>query len=439
MKRFMAIYRFLLISTGPLHIGDDDGELLIEENSGRAVLPGTSFIGVLKAYAKKNEEEQLVSELFGSDRPADQKIASSLKIRDMVSKEQAAIEYRPSVRIDGRFGSADDQGKFEHVFVAAGTRFQGEFYVSAETEKQSEQFHQIACNCIAAINHGFIRFGAYKGIGGGLMKAENFRYSIYDLFKIDDFFLLFSRKDEQEKMSRFEDINLPEAAGKQEYKFSLSVRFDAPMLIRGDASVEQSLDDTASKHLDAAPIRSSDGKYIIPGSSWRGVLRHQMERILGYYGQTSLLDDIFGNSGDKNPSSGKIYVSDALITSDRSADYYGIHIDKLTGGVMKGALRQERTVWGRALFQLNLAEERQEKAEKAAGAILLGLRDIAEGSVNLGSHSSGGFGYLRGESLTVRSPEGAVSVDFRRQSVENKALVDRWLARLQGGKANEVV
>lgn len=435
-ERFVTEYRFELETAGPLHIGAEEDELLIDEEAGRAVIPGTSFVGSLRMFVDHKYGKETSEKLFGSEKESKTSNPSILRVQDMLSQENVKIEIRQSICIDGRFGSAKDGGKFERSFVASGTHFLGSISCSVKTEKERDDYNIIIRECFSAIYEGFIRFGAYKSSGGGLMKVGRLRKKVYDLYDSEQFFAFLGESSSIALSDWGREVPVTREQNPLGYIFRLRIRFAAPMLIRGDVADERIFDKNVFPNLDAAPIRDAYGRFYIPGSSWKGSVRHQVTKILSYYGLSELEDELFGNVNPTNQSIGRIQVADALIDKDQSlrdliTEYHGIHIDKLTGGVMNGALRQEQTVWGKATLILELNSDMSEKVDPAPGAILLALRDLAEGSFNLGSGFAGGYGFVTGEKMEVSSPGGSVIIHFSDQSIENQSLADHWIAALE--------
>lgn len=444
----LTIDRFKLTSTGPLHIGTDDGELLIDEGideeAGHACFPGTSFVGPIRAFVQQSEKHSVVEALFGAEQSDRDKSASVLQVQDMISKDTVTIDYRPGVQIDGRLGSAGEGKKFERSFIEPGAAFFGQLSYCADTEEQLNNYTKIIRRCFQAINSEHIRFGAYKSSGGGTMRVDELRMKRYDLYQASQLFSFLTDPGDVPFDRWGKKVQVEEDSGLSGYTFSLRVRCSAPLLIRGDEELEKQLNVQAPEGLDAAPIQQGKGGYYIPGSSWKGVLRNQLEKILKCYHCDELIPYLFGRADKEHAAIGMLFVSDAPLSPDPDVKklrkvYFGIHIDKFTGGVTDGALRQELTIRGKAELKLNLRQFKVDgkKTDQMAGAIVLALRDLAEGGFSLGSHASGGFGFFKGDSLNIVSPDGNASIQFAEQRIENKALIDHLVLSLREGGNDE--
>ena len=79
-----------------------------------------------------------------------------------------------------------------------------------------------------------------------------------------------------------------------------------------------------------------------------------------------------------------------------------IHIDKFTGGVMNGALFSTKDVHGEVDLRINIAN--RNNPDQTLALLLFALRDLANGSYNLGSGYSVGKGFLTVNRIDVRKP-----------------------------------
>jgi hypothetical protein len=74
---------------------------------------------------------------------------------------------------------------------------------------------------------------------------------------------------------------------------------------------------------------------------------------------------------------------------------------------------------------------KQSDARAIAGLLVLALRDLAEQGFSLGSGSGTGRGFVAGQYLHIRSPEGDVGIDFSKQEVSNPDILQLWLTALE--------
>lgn len=431
----MTELEYTLVNEGPLHIGAQEGELLIDD-SGRAVIPGTSLAGSMRHYAEdRGINLELIDKLFGTERESNPKESSALIVCDARSDVTSIpIEARPGVRINGRFGSVDGRGKFERIFIPNGITFHGKLVWTSEDEDTHTQFDEIILQCLRALDQGIIRLGRYKSSGGGHVRVVSAQSRTYDLENPEQLFQFIESSllegSSMEHADKFWLERIRDEGHSDTYRFEMGIDLSQPLLVRGSGRHDHN-------EPDASPIRRMDGKYIIPGSSWRGTLRHQVHRILDYLDKRDLEEIAFGAASKDEHRTGVVQVWDAVIDPNDSLqrqeiDYYGIRIDKFTGGVRSMALKRERTIRGKAVLRLNIhPSAKQSDARAIAGLLVLALRDLAEQGFSLGSGSGTGRGFVAGQYLHIRSPEGDVGIDFSKQEVSNPDILQLWLTALE--------
>ena len=185
-------------------------------------------------------------------------------------------------------------------------------------------------------------------------------------------------------------------------------------------------------------MQDASGNYIIPGSSIKGSVRSQIDRILSFKGLTeevkaSVLTDIFGDA-KVNGRTGNIRVHDTTIEVPKSGELpitNRIHIDKLTGGVMNSALFNEQKAYGNVEVCVEVLKK--SNAERSCGYFLLALRDLAANLYNLGGGYSIGDGMIKTESIEIESEEGVAVIDMLNGVIkDDKHIIDKCI------KATEV-
>jgi len=435
-KRWVHEVRYEITLKSPLHIGVGKNELLINEN-GQAVIPGSSLAGAWRAFIEQEQPAETVR-LFGKrkKRKEEGMSVSDLYVHDLVSERVVSIEERPAVRIDGAFGSADDKGKFDRFYVAANERFSGKVVWTADEEEQNAHLN-LMIRVFSAWHHGFIRLGKYKSTGAGRVEITAIRHRAYDCWNPKDYFAYLSdqrRSAWLESWGKDASDWLKESPVRKMCRFRLTAELDSPLLIRGNGV-------SKAGEPDSVSIRNLAGQYIIPGSSWKGVLRHHVEKIANYYGVSEVANRLFGYAAQKKSEgrAGVIIASDAIIQDARETDYTGIRIDRLTGGIMFQMLKKERTVRGMVELELYVRMDRlsdqTDVLHQAQGLLLLAFRDMAEQGLTLGSGYASGRGRLKGKCLTIQEGTDEVVVDFTKDEVRNPEKANIWISALARGRA----
>ena len=420
-------YRVNAVCLSPLHIGNAEGdgtEVLIHPADQRPFIQASSIAGVLRDYYSRYFDPDRTEQLFGGRKSDEFSTLSDysgrIRISDGIFTSAAEIETRPRVAINRDWGSSSSSRvkgserksghKFEMECIGAGAEFSFDIYLyDASFESDLEKV-------LSALNASALQFGGQKSNGCGYIRIES-------LLK-----MRFSMKDRSDAVhdagngsfydwlneSELPDTRYASILNKLErnedgiaYRITLHGRTEEGILIKSIYVKDETKDAP-----DADNIRNAKGEYIIPGSSIKGALRSQMEKIAAYRGQEKLIDTCFGSvKNDENAGNpGLLRFADAVI-GDREANEYAavqrrIHIDKLTGGVMHSALFSEKSAFGDIDLQIQVRDG--DGATAAAGLTLLALRDLSAGMINLGSGYSIGKGFIKQPVIEVcRVSDGA--------------------------------
>lgn len=228
------------------------------------------------------------------------------------------------------------------------------------------------------------------------------------------------------------------------YDFYMSVDFDRSVLVKADGVDEDLLkerlpdherkmyqkSDSSRRPPDKMPLMDVHGKYVVPGSSIKGVFRNQMERIAAYKGdyyKKQLIPEIFEGSH-------RIFFYDAML-DDKTSLQTRIHIDKLTGGIIDRSLFSEAVTGGESMIHIRLNKSTEEdqqarlQTKQAAAFLLLTMRDCAVGAISIGSGYSIGRGFMKVSRIKVLDGENEIiniDVDHISKSVETEIIRD-WL------------
>jgi len=145
---------------------------------------------------------------------------------------------------------------------------------------------------------------------------------------------------------------------------------------------------------------------VIPGSSWKGVLRHQAEYILERLGKPgNLVDRMMGPSPQEMKAhpekkwKGRLMVKESVIRMECVAakPQARVRIDRFTGGTIDSALFASKPLWGKdteAAVKLSFIVEKA--ADHEAGLALCLLKDLWLGKTAVGGEKSIGRGVLQG-------------------------------------------
>lgn len=425
----------------PLHIGTgsgEQGEVLVHPEENRPFVQATGIAGAFRGFYKYNKGLQ--ARLFGvsyKDYGEDESITSGSRVfftDGFFEKSTVYTEIRPRLRIDGQSGtgqsfrtkgSGKKSGqKFEIESVAAGSRFTFAIYVY----EKDEDLETAVESGLKALHEGCIQLGGQKSNGCGYVTLLSLKKAVYDFYNSRD-------RDLWAEESKCMDELLPGFLGPDEVRgerihFELFGHTESGMLVKSIAVAEYGEDVP-----DAVNIRNHRREYILPASSIKGVIRSQIEKIAAYKGIENVVADIFGQESDDGQTgkAGKIRCFDCVIgntdDNDKARVQHRIHIDKFTGGVIYGGLFSEKPAYGKLSIRLELeGDSRQE-----SGLILMALRDLAMGITSMGSGSSIGRGYIKGDQIRVRKGNQTLAeIDCQRAEITSGSqYVEQCLKALE--------
>lgn len=410
-------WTFALVSKSPMRIGADDGELLLDDE-GRPFLPGTSWAGACRAYLTALNPES--RDLFGTQGKGGIQQSSRLIFSDGICETPRPFEVRPRVALDRATKTVQKQ-KFEQMMVAAGTRFRAKLTLRTLPDFREDNGgdeKQLVDKMLTALHRGYIRLGASKSTGGGRFEIEDARYVEYDLSNRDD---LEAYVEQTKTGSEWK----PLADGRYDMlHITISGEMATPLLIAGPYPYD-------SGRPDRSPVQASfDGevRYIIPGTSLKGALRHQTARVIRAVGADPALEDYIFN--------GRLSLEDIALDDPKTKVYHRLAINPITGSYKDGALLEEETVVGRFSTTLLLKYADHELRDRAAAALLLfAIRDFAAGRQTLGSGWGIGRGKLRLHELRMNWEKRTVTIDFANRRIDDPGnWLNFWQEALDGCK-----
>ncbi|HEX3315121.1 MAG TPA: RAMP superfamily CRISPR-associated protein, partial [Gemmataceae bacterium] len=202
-------------------------------------------------------------------------------------------------------------------------------------------------------------------------------------------------------------------------EFEIEIQFDGPYLVNDPSKSEvkkkkeRRLADDQKRLPNHTSLVDSGGKPVLPGSSLRGALRSQAERIVRTLGghacspsspckplQKLNLDSLcpvcllFGATGWAS----LVHFSPFDLQNDPKPPLHQdfVAIDRFTGGGADGAKFDAVGFWqphfkGRLAISGRLADA--ELRDSALGLLALTLRDLAEGDIPIGFGSAKGYGW----------------------------------------------
>ena len=178
----MKTIRFIeakIVSISPLHIGDDEGNILIDNEDNMSYLPATSIAGSFRSYLNSIGENHNL--LFGDSKKSE---ISKVFIKDAFANV-VGYDKRDGLRIDGETGSNVHGSKIERLYLSEGLEFNLNFEIHID-ESEDENLKLMIYKALKALDQSLIRFGGHKSSGLGVFKVKSAIEMEYNLENLDD-------------------------------------------------------------------------------------------------------------------------------------------------------------------------------------------------------------------------------------------------------------
>lgn len=367
-------------------LNDTVDDIVVTYHDGQPFIPGTSLAGVLRQTIQDIRPD-VDKVLFGSidEHKGTQ---SALQIND-IPLENTNISVRDGICIDDVLGVTKDGAKYDFEVIESGAY--GTLRIDCiirECHHNQVDIIEDALKTLANLLENGISIGARTVNGFGRIASEDISLEHFDFTKPESVQAWLLRKSGA-------TITIPEA----------------PIVAKRDLIIDMDcyLEDTILiKSIFEARWEDKLLTLFIPGTSVKGVLRHQCGHILHALGRgTAITNELFGYSNDKTKDShkGRVLVNEVYFdTAYTQEEQHRIRVDRFTGGVMNGALFADhplRNTKGEKLtFPLHIRIK--DCTDSEAGLAMLLVKDLMTGQVTMGANRTIGCGRIKGHSVTVK-------------------------------------
>lgn len=412
-----------LVLDAPLLIGDggeDDSDQkdvhVLKNKQGIPYIPGTSLAGVLRAFMVA-EDAEAASLLFGTDREDEkvqQEMQSSLALYD-VKLSNANIIVRDGVSIDDVTGVALAHHKYDYEAVDSGAHgiLQAEITLRG-IHGEAKETIETALEKLGQRLLGGFYVGAHTMKGFGKVHLNNLVVDAYDFSKPADVIAWLNPvRGKAIAHAEYEGNTEKRVYAAEDFVVDAKFALEHSLIVRDYDKEERDASQTNEETSIAAVMKKdSRGHYIIPGTSLKGVLRHQAMDILQALGkEASLVEKVMGPSVETmklHPNEAKcrsrFRVDEAVFSGDVLAKEQSRNrIDRFTGGTINTALFTTKPLWqkekAKPVVTLHFGVTKAEAWE--AGLTLLLLKDLWLGRAAIGGEKSIGRGTLQGISAEI--------------------------------------
>jgi CRISPR/Cas system CSM-associated protein Csm3 (group 7 of RAMP superfamily) len=271
-----------LTTLTPLHVGGygfhPDTDLPLAQNGqGDVYVPGTSIAGILRSWCEKNFEQSFINKLFGPHRipGIEEGHASFVLIEDakILDAENTLAEIRDGVGINRYSGTAADNFKFDRAVLPRGTTLNFKMAVEIADAESAPSTKAIIGHLLTAMQSEQLRFGGAKTRGLGRIKLDQL---IIQEQSLCGFAILNAVAGEGKKLSLPQLLESPTIIP-AEIPLEIKIHWEPVLPVMVKAGYD-------GIGVDMLPLTSGVNKtevaMVLPGSSIKGALRSQAERIV---------------------------------------------------------------------------------------------------------------------------------------------------------------
>ena len=435
---YRHIARIVIEAETPIAVGSGGSDILtdspvVRDVNGLPFIPGSSLAGVLRhALGIADDEKGIFGHhdekggegsrlsvtdavMIGAEGKAMDGLQPGIDRTDVFYKHFVDLPIRQHVKI-GDKGTAKDGGKFDNEVVLRGTRFVFEMELVSDTADEP-----MFSNALRQLQDTAFRVGSGTRCGLGKVKVVSLKRRVLNLSirKDLDAYLRKSSCLADSFDGAEEAVSCPVADSAWE-KYVLKLK-PLDFFSFGSGHGDDDVDDVPATESvvawndDGKPMVET-GKTLIPATSVKGALAHRTA-----YHYNKLRGLFAGNSeaksGDKNPavaaifgkagdgasadgiSRGNILLSDVHAPKVKDKVLTHVKIDRFTGGTMRGALFNEKVLYGRGqeyTLEILVAKDAL-SGENVREAFEASLHDVCDGLLPLGGGVNRGNGIFTGE------------------------------------------
>ena len=310
--------------------GEVDAETdLVVNGEGTYLIPASSFTGAVRSYLEGCVTPNIVDEFFGSKDERSRVIIYDAEIQ--LNKEHS-FEERIGVRIDKDYGTSDAGKLFTEVYIAKGAT--ATVLMEAYCSKENE-FINLFDAIVQGFNDESITLGSDKTNGAGVFSAKGKR-KVIDL-----------KENMQTYLKGINAYPWYQADKSNTTTNASSKAMDTFIL---EASIPDGLlvgSGSGNDEVNKVNMTHANGKYYIPGTSIKGVIRAYVRKIVSYLKlDDHIIGEVFGYDDNSAVKSGCVNVEDCELADDSISKtiYNRIKIDRLLGGTIGSAKMTEEVL-----------------------------------------------------------------------------------------------
>lgn len=386
----------------PISIGNGDDLLTdhdcLRNSKGVPFIPGTSLAGVFSHYLS-DEMLALFTPKIGDEYKQSPYYISDANIVLDDKKRNVSTSIRDGVKLKPD-KIAEDGAKFDFEIVESSTKFDFRIEVIVRDHDNIDKMKKVVDVILHGLNSGEILLGYKSKRGYGKVKIEDVKIKEFTKNSLEEM-LLFDKY----QMDKYDQYSIPDIDNENKYDYmQVHLRQVGGISIRKYSATAGEVD---FEHV------TSNGKPVIPGTSWNGLIRRQIAEYLD--------DDIISNCcvkindwfGDakKRDTTGRasnIIIEESIIQDAKRIQITRNKISRFSAGVSNRALFSEVSYFnGDTVLGIKVKKSIEEDPDNSRiiGLLSLVIKDIDNGFIALGGQTAIGRGLFKVLKVTLNGNE----------------------------------
>jgi CRISPR/Cas system CSM-associated protein Csm3 (group 7 of RAMP superfamily) len=264
-----------LIAQSPIHVGGVGGNPQIDlplavNGQGQYYIPGTSLAGAFRSWVGESEKE---NSAWGYQKENDKDGDASYIFVEDAPIEGINPEIRDGVGIHREWGTAAEHVKYDRAILPKGCKIP--LNITLEVPKELEnatRYKNSLALLVKSLKNGEIRLGAARTRGLGKVQLFDFSIRECDLSQRDGILKALQGQDDIVTQTFLQSYVT--SSQKQRLTFEINWQPQSPLMVKAEGN---------GIAVDILPLVSAVDKslsFVLPGSSIKGALRSQAERII---------------------------------------------------------------------------------------------------------------------------------------------------------------
>ena len=382
----------------PISVGNGDDFLTdhdcIKNSKGIPFIPGSTLAGVFLHYLS-NENKEIFIPKINDEFKQSPYFISDANVYKENHTDRINTSIRDGIKLDEN-KITEDGAKFDFEIVETGTTFDFRIEITIRENDNIEKMKKVVDIILNGINNGEVLFGYKSKRGYGKAKIIESKVKEFNTEDLENL-ILFDKYD----INNYDDYSIAKENNESKYDY---IKFELKQL--GGISIKRY--SARAGEVDFEHI-TSNGKPVIPGTSWNGLIKSQIKKYLEndiLYQSGIILTEWFGKEKGKETEgkASNVIIEESEIKNATKIELTRNKIDRFSGGVSDKALFSEVAYYnGETTLGIKVKKSIKEDEDNSRiiGLIALVIKDIDNGLIALGGQTAIGRGMFKVMEATI--------------------------------------